>query len=335
MTNGAAVLNQDEVDALLNGMNVGTVSTESASAPESVRQYDLGKEARIVRGRMPTLEMLNQRFARLYRNSLYDMLRRTAAISVSDVRTMKYGEYLLQLHVPTSLNMIRVAPLRGTGLLVLSPRFVFTVVDNYFGGKGRYAKIEGRDFTATESRIIRMLLDAAFTDMQEAWSNVFPISIEYLSSEMNPQFANIVSPTEIVVVVVFKIELEGGNGELHFTLPYAMIEPIRETLDSGLQSDRNDNDGRWMQSLREEIEDADVELTTRIASACVSLEQLINLKPGDVLPCDFSGRVTVYAEDVPIMRGTFGVSRGQQAVKVEERVHRARTQHNEAAPGRA
>jgi flagellar motor switch protein FliM len=321
---GAAVLNQDEVDALLNGMNVGTVSTEGAAPPEAVRQYDFGKEARIVRGRMPTLEMLNERFARLYRTSLYDLLRRTAAISIGGVQTMKYGEYLHRLHVPTSLNMVRIAPLRGTALVVLSPRLVFSVVDNYFGGTGRYAKIEGRDFTATESRIIKMLLDGAFADLQEAWANVFPITIEYISSEMNPQFANIVSPTEIVVVVVFKIELEGGSGEMHLTMPYAMIEPIREILDSGVQSDRNDNDGRWAHSLREEIEDAEVALTTRIARTQVTLEQLVNLKPGDIVPCDFDGKVTVCAEDVPILRGSFGISGGQQAVKIEQRVLRSR-----------
>jgi flagellar motor switch protein FliM len=319
------VLDQSEVDAILNGMNAGTVSTEAAPAPIGVRQYDLGNEARIVRGRMPTLEMMNERFARLYRNSLYNLLRRSPAISVGAVQTLKFGEYLHRLHVPTSLNIVRIAPLRGTALVVLSPRLVFCLVDNYFGGRGRHAKIEGRDFTATESRIIQMFLNAAFADLQEAWGNVIPVKVEYQSSEMNPQFANIVSPTEIVVVTTFRIELEGGTGELHFTIPYAALEPWRELLDAGVQSDRNDNDGRWAQSLREEIEDAEIAVTTRLGTATLSLAALVNLSPGDIVPCDFNGKVTVLAEDVPILRGSFGLSRGQQAVKVEERVARSRS----------
>jgi flagellar motor switch protein FliM len=325
---GQPVLDQAEVDALLNGMNTGAVSTEATPTSEDVRQYDLGKEARIVRGRMPTLEMMNERFARLYRMSLYNMLRRSASISVRGVQTFKFGEYVHRLHVPTSLNLIKIAPLRGTALLVLSPRLVFTVVDNYFGGKGRHAKIEGRDFTATESRIINMLLQSAFADLKEAWSNVLPIDIEYVASEMNPQFANIVSPTEIVVVATFSIELDGGAGELHLTMPYSMIEPMREVFDAGIQSDRNDDDGRWRVSLREELEDAEVGLTTVVGRTAVTIEQLLNLRPGDIVPCDFDGRATIYAEDIPILRGSFGISRGQQAVKIQSTFVRGRPAAN-------
>ena len=328
-----AILDQAEVDALLNGMDSGAVSTESAGTVGDTRPYDLGKEARIVRGRMPTLEMMNERFARLYRMSLYNLLRRSAAISVRGVQTYKFGEYIHRLHVPTSLNLIRIAPLRGTALIVLSPRLVFTVVDNFFGGKGRHAKIEGRDFTATENRIIQMMLQAAFVDLKEAWSNVLPIDIEYVTSEMNPQFANIVSPTEIVVVATFAIELEGGTGELHLTMPYSMIEPMREIFDAGVQSDRNDDDGRWRVSLREELEDAEIELTTLIGRSAMTLGQMLDLKPGDIVPCDFDGKVVVYAEDIPVMRGTFGLSRGQQAVKVEERIARHRSASSEILRG--
>lgn len=318
------VLSQDEVDALLNGMDSGAVSTEPAPAPDQFRTYDLGKEARIVRGRMPTLEMMNDRFGRLFRNSLYTLLRRSAVISVEAVRTFKFGEYVHRLHVPTSLNIVRYTPLRGSGLVVVSPQLVFAVVDTFFGGKGRHAKIEGREFTATENRIIQMLLDAVFSDLSEAWSNVLPIRPEYVARETNPQFANIVSPTEIVVVNAFKIDLEGVGGELHVTVPYAALEPYREVLDAGVQSDRNAVDSRWRESLREEIEDADIDLTTLVGRATVSLGDLLNLKPGDIVPCDFNGMVTVYAEDVPIFRGGFGHSRGQQAVRVDQFVNRPR-----------
>jgi flagellar motor switch protein FliM len=319
------ILNQDEVDALLNGVDTGAVATEAAAPDGEARSYDFGNEMRIVRGRMPTLEMINERFARLFRTSVYSLLRRSPDIQVGPVQMKKFGEYVQTLHLPTSLNLVRVSPLRGTGLVVLSPTLVFAMVDNFFGGNGRHAKIEGRDFTATESRVIHMLLKSVFANLQEAWSHVAPIEIEYLSSELNPHFANIVSPTEIVVVTSFRIELDGGGGELHVTLPYSMIEPLRDVLDSGVQSDRVEHDERWLHTLREEIEEAAVQMTTLLGRSQLSLADLVNLKPGDVIPCDFTGQATVFAEDVPLFRGSFGVSRGQLAVKVEQRVRGPRT----------
>jgi len=226
--------------------------------------------------------------------------------------------------VPTNLNMVQIKPLRGTGLVVIDPTLVFAVVDNFFGGNGRYAKIEGREFTATEYRIIHMLLKAAFTDMKEAWSHVFGIDFEYVSSEINPHFANIVSPTEIVVITSFHIELDGGGGDMHVTMPYSMVEPLRELLDAGMQSDRVEHDERWLQSLREELEDADVELSAWLGNSRVTLGELVNLKPGDVITTDFNGKATLLAEDVPIFKGQFGASRGLQAIKLETRIKRSK-----------
>jgi flagellar motor switch protein FliM len=316
------ILSQEEIDALLHGVDSGAVSTEDTAAPGEVRQYDFANQVRIVRGRMPTLEMINERFARLFRTSLFNMLRRTPEVAVAPIKMQKFSEYVHTLHVPTSLNLVKVLPLRGTALVVLDPKFVFTVVDNFFGGTGRFTKIEGREFTATETRVIHMLLKHIFADAKEAWSNVARIDIEYLNSEINPHFANIVSPTEIVVVTSFHVELDGGGGDVHITMPYAMIEPLRELLDAGVASDRVEHDERWMQALKEEIEDAEVELTTVLCRSRITMQQLMELKPGDVLPCDFNGRATIMAEDVPIFRGTFGVSHGQQAVQIEERVSR-------------
>jgi flagellar motor switch protein FliM len=321
---GNDVLSQDEIDALLHGVDNGSVKTEEAVVPNEARPYDFANQMRIVRGRMPTLEMINERFARLFRTSLFNLLRRTPEVAVAPLKMQKFSEYVHSLHVPTNLNLVKILPLRGTGLVVLDPKFVFTVVDNFFGGNGRFAKIEGREFTATETRVINMLLKHVFADMKEAWSHVAHLDIEYLNSEINPHFANIVSPTEIVVVTSFHIELDGGGGDVHITMPYAMIEPMRELLDAGVASDRVEHDERWMHALKEEIEDAEVELTTMLGRGRVTMQQLIDMKPGDILPCDFNGRATVLAEDVPVFRGTFGVSHGQQAVQIEERVTRQR-----------
>lgn len=323
MSEDQKILNQDEIDALIHGMDKGSVSTEAAPPPPgTVMAYDFTNQMRIVRGRMPTLEMINERFARLFRVNLYNLLRRSPEVAVNPVEMKKFSEYVHTLHVPTSLNMVRVHPLRGTALILLEPRLIFAIVDNFFGGNGRHTKIEGRDFTATESRIIQMVLKTAFVDLREAWSHVANIEVEYLQSELNPAFANIVSPSEIVVVTSFHVELEGGGGDVHVTMPYSMIEPLREQLDSGVTSDRVEHDERWVHSLKEEINDAEVELSTVLGSSRLTLAQLLNLKPGDVVPCDFGGKVTVLAERVPVFRGTFGLSRGQQAIKVEERFRR-------------
>jgi flagellar motor switch protein FliM len=227
--------------------------------------------------------------------------------------------------VPTNLNLVKILPLRGTGLIVLDPKFVFAVVDNFFGGNGRFAKIEGREFTATEQRVIHMLLKHVFANVKEAWSHIAKLDIEYLNSEINPHFANIVSPTEIVVVSSFHVELDGGGGDVHITMPYSMIEPLRELLDAGVAADRVEHDERWALALREEIEDAEVELTTTLGRGKITMQQLLDLEAGDILSCDFSGTATILAEEVPVFRGTYGVSHGQQAVQIKDRVARSKS----------
>ena len=255
---------------------------------------------RIVRGRMPTLEMINERFARLFRVSLYNLLRRSPEISVAPVAIKKFSEYVHTLHVPTNLNLVKINPLRGTALIVLDPKLVFAVVDNFFGGTGRHAKIEGREFTATEQRIIHMLLRNVFADLHEAWSHVAPIEVEYLQSEINPHFANIVSPSEIVVITSFHVELDGGGGDLHVTMPYAMIEPLREVLDCR-HGERPRREGRALDAAPARGDRGRGNRARRRCSAraSVTLAELLNLKPGDMIPCDFNGKVMVLAEDVP------------------------------------
>ena len=319
------ILEPAEIDALIKGVNSGTVSTQPAALPGEVQAYDFREPRRAVRGRLPGLDMIYERFARAFRVSLYNLLRRSADITVQPLKFEKFGDYMQTLPTPTSLNLVRVSPLRGTALVVLEPSLVFTIVDHFFGGNGRSWKIEGREFTATEQRIIHMLLRSVFADLRDAWAPVANIELEYLQSEVNPQFAPIESPTELVLISSHRIELAGGGGEMHVTLPYSMIEPLRETLDAGLPSSRVERDPRWSSGLREEIEEAEVELRMLLGATSLTLADLLNLKPDDVLPCDFTGKVTLCAEDVPVFRGSFGLSRGQQAVKVEERLRRTST----------
>jgi flagellar motor switch protein FliM len=321
---GQDILGQDEIDALMNGVGSGTISTDPPPAEkDEARGYDLGKSVRIVRGRMPTLEIINERFGRRLRTSLYNLIRRAAVISVGTVEILKFSEYVRKLHLPTSLNLVRFNPLRGTGLVILDPKLVFALVDVFFGGKGRHAKIEGRDFTAIENRVIGSLLESVFTDLREAWSHVADLTIEKVGSEMNPHFANIVSPSEIVVVTRFNVDLDGVGGDLHVAMPYAMIEPLRETLNSGMQSDRADHDDRWARTLQDEVGDAPVEIRALLGRSTISIYELLNLRAGDVLSTDFTGQLTVFAEDVPMFRGTFGLSQGQQAIKIDNVIQRS------------
>ncbi|AFJ02404.1 Flagellar motor switch protein FliM [Methylophaga frappieri] len=313
------ILSQDEVDALLNGLGDGDLDTQQPELDDRghPRRYDFGNEERIIRGRMPTLEMINERFGRYLRINLFNMLRRSAEISVGGVQVMKFSEYVHTLFVPTSLNLIHLQPLRGTGLIVFEPKLVFTLLDNYFGGEGRFpARIEGREFTATELRVIRMVLNLCFADLTEAWAPVMPVSFEFLNHEVNPQFANIVSPSEVVVISTFHIELDGGGGDLHVTLPYAMLEPIRELLDTGLQSDRSGDDGRWSKSMREELMQADVQLSAILAKARLTLGQIRQLKAGDIIPIEMPKEVTALVEDVPMFRTQFGEHNDKAALKI-------------------
>jgi flagellar motor switch protein FliM len=318
------LLSQDEIDALLHGVDSGAVDTQPPPpAPGEARAFNFAAQDRIVRGRMPTLEMINERFARLFRISLFNMLRRTPELSVAGIEMVKFSEYTHSLFVPTSLNLIRVKPLRGTALFIFEPRLVFTVVDNFFGGDGKLAtKIEGREFTPTEMRVIQLLLRQAFTDLQEAWSPVMNLDFEYMNSEVNPHFANIVSPSEIVVVCKFKIELEGGGGHLHVTFPYSMLEPIREQLDAGMQSDRVEKDERWSASLREQIKDAELECETELVRTQISLRQLMGLKAGDVIPINMPKVLELCVEKLPLFRGTLGVANGHHALQITETIRR-------------
>ncbi len=325
----ADLLSQDEIDALLHGVDSGAVDTaEPPAAPGEARNYDFATQERIIRGRLPTLEMINDRFARTWRIGLFNLLRRSADLSVRGIDMLRFGEYMHSLQVPTNLNLVKMKPLRGTAIVMFEPRLVFTVVDNFFGGNGKYhTRIEGREFTPTEMRVIQILLRQTFADLSEAWAPVMPVEFEYLNSEVNPHFANIISPREYIVVCRFHVELDGGGGELHLSIPWSMLEPIREQLDAGVQSDRVEKDESWTRALRMQLQDAEVELSSTLARRQISLRELSRLKVGDVIPIDLNPTVPVQVEQLPLFSGEFGVHNGRNAVKVTA-VHAPRQSHD-------
>ena len=318
------LLSQDEIDALLHGVDdVDDVDEPMDAGDESAVSFDFSSQDRIVRGRMPTLELINERFARHMRISLFNMLRKTAEVSINGVQMMKFGEYQNTLYVPTSLNMVRFRPLKGTALITMEARLVFILVENFFGGDGRFhAKIEGREFTPTERRIIQLLLKIVFEDYKEAWSPVMGVEFEYLDSEVNPSMANIVSPTEVIEVSSFHIEVDGGGGDFHVVMPYSMVEPIRELLDAGVQSDKMETDVRWSSALREEIMDCPVNFRVNLLEKDISLRDLMELQPGDVIPIEMPEHATMFIEDLPTYRVKMGRSEDKMAVQISEEIER-------------
>jgi flagellar motor switch protein FliM len=316
---GQDFLSQEEVDALLKGVSGEAEeadSQEEAAGP--VRTYDLATQERIVRGRMPTLELINERFARNLRIGLFNYMHRTTEISVAPIKVQKYSEFVRNLVVPTNLNLVQIKPLRGTAMVVFDPNLVFLVVDNMFGGDGRFhTRVEGRDFTPTEQRIIKGLLKVVFSEYEKAWRPTYQIKFEYMRSEMNSQFANIATPSEIVVAMTFSIEFGTSSAEMHVCIPYSMVEPIRETLYSSMQSDHVTMDSRWISTLTRELQGAQVEVVAHLASGELTLRRIVEMKVGDVIPVDIAEVVTASVDHVPVLECRYGVQNGHYALKVE------------------
>ena len=312
------ILSQEEVDALLRGVTGEAEEASTAQDAGGIRSYDIGRQERIVRGRMPTLELIHERFARLFRIGLYNFMRRSAEISINPVKVQKYSDFIRNLVVPTNLNVVHANPLRGSGLIIIEPTLVFQVVDHLFGGNGQiHTRIEGRDFTPTEQRVIMRILDIVFSEFEKAWATVYPLKYEYVRSEMNTQFANICTPTEVVVTASFTVDLGSGGGDIHVCLPYSLLEPIRDTIYSSFQADRAESDLRWVRLMTEQVQDAKLELVAKLAEASLTLRDLTELKVGDVISLAVPETLEATVNGIPVLDCKYGVSNGQYALKVE------------------
>lgn len=326
-------LTQDEVDALLKGVSGDDDEQQPVVEPGGVRAYNLATQERIVRGRMPTLEVINERFARLLRIGLFNFVRRSPEISVGPVRVIKYSEFIRNLVVPTNINITQLKPLRGNALFVIEPTLVFLVVDNLFGGDGRFhARVEGRDFTQTEHRIIRKILQVIVDDYQTAWKNIYPLTFDFVRSEMHTQFANIATPSEVVVVTTFNVDLGTGNVAFHICIPYAALEPIRDLIYSTMQGDHTEPDKRWVRMLSKQVQNAEVELRTTLLETELTVEALLRLKVGDVIAVDVPTTVQATVDGIPIFDCTYGTRNGQYAIRIERPL---RVPNEDRAPGEA
>ncbi len=312
-------LSQEEIDALLEGVTGESQKlTKDEESAGGVRDYNLSSQERIVRGRMPTMEIVNERFARNLRVGLFNFIRRSPEVSVGSVSVQKYSAFLRELVVPTNFNIMAVRPLRGNGLIVCEPTLLFGVIDSLFGGSGKFhTRIEGRDFSPTEQRVINRLVDVAAEEYAKAWKGVYPLELVYQRSEMQPQFATIATPSEIVVSTSFTLEIGDLTGSLHICIPYSTLEPIRDVLYSSVQGDAIEVDRRWVRVLGQELQAAPVSLVAELATADATVEQLLAMKVGDFIELDRKHIIEAGVDGVPLFECQYGTHKGKYALKIE------------------
>lgn len=320
------ILSQDEVDSLLAGLDSGDVEAETEAVEQDVDgviAYDFTSQDKVVRARMPTFDVINEKLSREIRASMSNLLRTNVDVTANPLDTLKFSEFVRSLPVPTSLHVFRMDPLRGHGLVILDSQLVYNLIDSFFGGAGLgTARVEGREFTSIEEVMIKKVVVACLKNIESAWLSIEPVKTSLIRSEMNPQFAAIVMPTDLVIVTRFEIELEQVAGNLVVCLPYSMIEPLRAKLASGFQAETDDIDLTWRRRLQQIILDSVIDLRIQLGATEISGERLIYMQKGDViqLDCDAKDMLKGYIGNIPKFKGYAGIQRGMQAFRVEEKI---------------
>lgn len=340
------ILSQSEVDALLNAVVEGSVDTAPAAqsaggggatagsdfggavaatsgdpfqSDVEVTPYDLTNQDRVIRGRMPTLDIIYERFIRLYRMSLSNALRKIATISIISTDLLKFGEFVNTLPIPSCMCIMRFESLHGPALLVFESKLAYALVDSFFGGTDRpYTKIEGKEFTRIELSIMRKVMDLAIKDLEEAWAPVHHAELSFVRTEVNPQFVGVVPPSDVIISTTFEVELENASGTIALVIPYSTIEPIKNKLNASFQTESDRVDKEWTAKMEEHLRNADVGVRVNLGSAAITVGDLVNLSVGDVVPLaqNADGELDVLIEGVAKFKALFGVSRGNRAVQV-------------------
>ena len=313
------ILSQDEVDALLQGITGESQKLDQEEAHVTgIRDYDLSSQERIVRGRMPTMEVINERFARNVRIGIFNLIRKSPEVAIGGNKVQKFSAFLREIVVPTNFNIVSVKPLRGSGLVICDPSLVFAVIDALFGGAGKYhTRIEGRDFSPTELRVILRLVETIAAEYKKAWTGIYPVELEYQRSEMQPQFASIATPSEVVIATTFTLEIGEVTGSVHLCLPYSTLEPIRDLLYSTIQGDSVEPDRRWVNLLKQQIQSAEVDLVAELARAPATVEQLLSFKPGDFVELDLDPMIQAKVDGVPVFDCHYGTSNNHYAIRID------------------
>ncbi len=313
-------LNQDEIDSLLSTPKEDAAEVQLGSS-SNTRTYDLANNDKNIYSRVATLGLINEKFARNIRITLNSFLKRNVEVTLLGLKITKYEEYINSLFIPTSINLVKMSPLKGSALFVADSKLVFALVDNYFGGEGKLNyKSEAREFTETENRITRMMIESFFKDYKEAWQGVLDLQLEYKSFEFNPAMANVINLNELLIISKFHFELDGGGGDFHICLPYAMIEPIRELLNAGVKVEKEVSDDKWVQRIREEILEAQVDAHCILTSKKISLRDVMRFKNGDIIEIEIPEEIVLKVSNIPMFSGNFGTFEGKYAVKILDKL---------------
>jgi flagellar motor switch protein FliM len=319
------VLSQNEVDALLSAVSDNRVDMDDGGGDDGMRsgvvQYDLANQDRIIRGRMPTLDIIHDRFIRLFRVTLSNALRKMANLSVNSTGPLKFSEFMNSLPLPSCLNILRLDPLRGAAVMVIESKLLYALVDSFFGGNDvPYTKIEGKDFTQIEIKIARRVVLSAIDDYEKAWEPVYPLKVGYSRTEINPQFVAVVPPSDVVIATTFDVELEKVSGTIKVVIPYATLEPIKSKLSVGFQSEQLEVDFIWINRIKEQIMGTSANVLVKLGDADITMRDLLELAPGDIiqLNSDATMPLDILVEGVPKFKGIPGLLKGNRALKIVE-----------------
>jgi flagellar motor switch protein FliM len=319
------VLSQNEVDALLSAVSDNRVDSDEMGGEDGMKsgvvQYDLANQDRIIRGRMPTLDIIHDRFIRLFRVTLSNSLRKMANLSVNSTGPLKFSEFMNSLPLPSCLNILRLDPLRGAAVMVIESKLLYALVDSFFGGNDvPYTKIEGKDFTPIEIKIARRVVLSAIDDYEKAWEPVYPLKVGYSRTEINPQFVAVVPPSDVVIATTFDVELEKVSGTIKVVIPYATLEPIKSKLSVGFQSEQLEVDFIWINRIKEQIMGTSANVLVKLGEADITVRDLLELDAGDIIQLDNDATLplVVQVEGVPKFKGIPGLLKGNRALKITE-----------------
>jgi flagellar motor switch protein FliM len=307
-----------------SGPSFGGFGDWKGSIPEGELQtYDLTNQDRVIRGRMPTLDIIYERFIRLYRISLSNALRKFASISVISTDLLKFGEFVNTLPIPSCMCIVRFEALKGPALLVYESKLAYALIDSFFGGTDRpFTKIEGKEFTRIELSIMQKVMDLAIKDLEDAWAPVHESKISFVRTEVNPQFVGVVPPSDVIISTTFEVELENATGTIAVVIPYSTLEPIKSKLNASFQTEGDKSDKEWLIKLTEHLKQTDSNVKVNLGNATITVGDLVNLNVGDIIPLgqDADGELDLLIEDVPKFKCFFGVSRGNRAIQVTREI---------------
>ena len=332
----AQILSQDEVDALLNAVNDGESDDllggggdgfddidDVDDSNENIQTYDLTNQDRVIRGRMPILEIIYERFIRQFRVSLSNSLRKISTISMISTDLLKFGEFVNTLPIPSCMCIVRFNELRGPALVVFESKLAYAIIDSYFGGTDRpFTKIEGKEFTTIELSFMRKVMDMAINDLEEAWAPVHKIDAQYVRTEINPQFVGVVPPSDVIIATTFEVEFESASGTIMVVVPYSTIEPIKQKLSSSFQTDNDMADTIWTTAMNAHLLETNADVVVKLGEADMTVGDLVNLQVGDVLPLnqEASGEVVAEIEGVDKYKCIIGTYKGNRAIQVTDLV---------------